>query len=147
MDPQDAKNTLPKKYLDHPKSLTSKKAWFSKIIKKRRKYVYSAHVHSLWDRQSWFPDPSLEPPNAVPFPSGPPRALPKSTLELPETPQDAPWSSQGRPRTCQIRNIDHQKTLEIRVFGPQASPKNSFLSFLELFWGSWDPPWSTPTLS
>ena len=127
MDPQGAQNTLPRTVTVAACFKTSKNRTNLKIIKKRGKYVYSAHVHSLWDRQSRFPDPSLEPPNRVPFPLGRPRALPKPTLELPETPQDAPWSSQGRPRTCQIRNIEHQKTLEIRVFGPQASPKNSFL--------------------
>ena len=104
-------------------------------------------MHSPWDRQSRFPDPSLEPPSAVPFPSGPPRALPKPTLEPPGPPQDPPGSPQGRPRTPQIRNVDHQKPSEICVFDPQRSQKSRFVHFLDLSWGSWDALWSAPTPS
>ena len=44
-------------------------------------------MHSPWDRQSRFPSPSLEPPNAVTFSLGPPRAPQKPTLKPPEPPR------------------------------------------------------------
>ena len=45
-------------------------------------------MHSPWDRRSGFPDPSLEPPNAVTFFLGPT-----------EPSQSQLWSPQGSPRT------------------------------------------------
>ena len=56
--------------------------------------MYLVNTHSPWDRRIGFPDPSLEPLRAVPFPSGPPRAPPKLTLEPPGPPR-APKDSQG----------------------------------------------------
>ena len=62
------------------------------------KYVHLVNMHPPWGRRSGFPDPPLEPPSAMPFRSGPPRAVPKPTLELPGSPQDGiegPQALQG----------------------------------------------------
>ena len=93
-------------------------------------------MHFALDRQTAFPDPSLEPPNAVPCFSGPPQALQKPTLELPGPPQDTPESPQGPLRTSQIFKVDHQKPSQICVFGPQEQQENTFFNF----WASPVPP-------
>ena len=62
-------------------------------------------MHSPWDRRIGFPDPSLEPLRAIPFPSGPPRAPPKLTLEppgCPRTPPRAPKGSQGPLKSAKL---------------------------------------------
>ena len=86
-------------------------------------------MHSAWDRENRFPDPSLEPPNAVPCFSGPPWTLPKPTRELPGPPQNAPETTQGPSRTSNIVKVDHQKPSQIWLFGPQVLQKIRFFQF------------------
>ena len=75
---------------------------------------------------------SLGSPNGLPRPLlgasesdslsfGTPLSPPKAHFGAPRVPQDAPEGPQGLPRTSQIRKVDHQKTLEICVFGPPGS--------------------------
>ena len=100
-----------------PQALQGPLKFARSTIKKRWKYVYLVHAHSLWDRKSWFPGPPWN--LQVRFPSArtPPRAVPKPTLELPGSPQDGPEGPQAHPKMSQDRKVDNQKTLEICAFG------------------------------
>ena len=90
--PQGVLPTLSRSVLGRACFETLTKTWFFKIVKIPHKYVCFVNMHSPWGRRSGFPDPPLEHPSAVPCPLGSPRALPKPTLDLPGSTQDAPKS-------------------------------------------------------
>ena len=89
-DPKERVTPLKTLHGAPPLKPHSEKTSILKIIKIPHKYVYLVNMHTPWGRRSGFPDPPLEPPSAMPFRWGPPRAVPKSILERSGSPWDSP---------------------------------------------------------
>ena len=85
-------------------------------------------MHTPWGRRSGFPDPPLEPPSAVPFRSGPSRAVPKPTLEVPGSPQDGPEGPQALPDLSNSQGRPSKNVGNICIW-PSRITKNSFFHF------------------
>ena len=88
------------------------------------------NIHIPWDRRSGFPDLPLEPPSAMPFRSGPPRAVPKRTLELPGSPQDGPETAQALQGPLKFA----KSTIKKRWKYVHLALQEHFFSFFFIFW-------------